>query len=131
MNMMLTFDLKHNFLFVNAMLLFEETHVSLIYLDGNVRRTSCMVVKSGMVDVSKYLKKKQLCKYFYPSDVREWYDPGTVVSRARSKLDAAASKLPFKDPEHFAMWCKTGTYQLHSEEQDPGFREDEGQNEAA
>ena len=114
------------------MLLFEGNRVGLIYLDGNVWRTSSMVVKSDTVNVSRYLKREQLCKYFYDCDVREWYDPETVVSRARSKLDATASKLPFKDPEHFAMWCKTGTYQLHSMARDPGFREDgENQDEAA
>ena len=113
-------------------MLFEGTQVTLIYLVGNVWSTSSMVVKLDAVDVSKYLRREQLCKYFYDCDVREWYDPETVVYRARSKLDATASQLPFKDPEHFAMWCKTGTYQLHSMARDPGFRlDDENQDEAA
>jgi len=113
-------------------MLFAGTEVSLIYLVGNVWSTSSMVVKLDTVDVSKYMRKEQLCKYFYECDVKEWYDPDTVVSRANSKLDDTASKLPFKNPEHFAMWCKTGTYQLHSVEQDPGYREDgENQDESA
>jgi len=113
------------------MLLLEGTHVSLMYLVGNAWFTSSMVVKIDTVDVSKYLKNEQLCKYFYDCDVRKWYDPETVVSRARSFLRVTASKLPFKDPEHFAMWCKTGTYQLHSMAY-PGSHEDrKNQDESA
>jgi len=113
-------------------MLCERTHVSLVYLVGNAWLASRKVVTLHTVDVSKYLRKEQLCKYFYECDVKEWYDPDTVVSRAKSKLGATASKLPFKDPEHFAMWCKTGTYQLHSMAQDPGSREDgENQDESA
>ena len=110
----------------------EGTHVSIMYLVSNAWLTSRNVVTLRAVDVSKHLGKKQLCKYFYDCDAREWYDPDAVVSRAKSKLGAEAGKLPFKDPEHFAMWCKTGTYQLHSMEQDPGSREDaENQDESA
>ena len=70
-----------------------------------------MVVKLDTVDMSKYLLTEELCKYFY--DEREWYDPDTVITRAKSKIDATADKLPFKNPQHFAMWSKTETYQLH------------------
>ena len=91
------------------MLLFEGRQVNIIYLVGNVPDNS--IVKIDTVDVSKYLRAEQLCKFFY--DVREWYDPETVTARATSLLGSTADKLPFKDPQHFAMWCKTGTYQLH------------------
>jgi len=97
--------------YVNAMLLFEGRQVSIIYLVGNVADISRMVVKSDSVDVSKYVRAEQLCKYFY--DVREWYDPETVIARATSVLGSTSDKQPFKDPQHFAMWCKTGTCQLH------------------
>ena len=89
----------------------EGSKVDIIYLVGNVSDVSKMVVKSDMVDMSKYVKGGKLCKYFY--DVREWYDPDTGIARAKSKIDATADKLPFKHPQHFAMWSKTGTYQLH------------------
>ena len=83
----------------------------MIFLVGNVADISMMVVQSISVDVSKYLKAENLCKYFY--DVRDWYDPDTVIARATSLVGSTADKLPFKDPQHFAIWCKTGTYQLH------------------
>ena len=92
-------------------MLFEGRQVSVIYLVGNVSDMSRMVVKSHTVDMSKYLRAEQLCKYFY--DVREWYDPDTVISRATGLIGSTADKLPFKEPQHFVMWCKTGTYQLH------------------
>ena len=85
--------------------------MSVICLAGNVADLSRMVVKSDTVDASKYLRAKKLCKYFY--DVREWYDSEIVVSRAEGLLGASADKLVFKDAQHFAMWCKTGSYQLH------------------
>jgi len=91
--------------------LFVGSKLGIIYLVGNVPDVSRMVVKLDTVDVSRYLRSEKLCKYFY--DVREWYDPDTVVSRATSLLGSAADKLPFKNPQHFAMWSKTGSYQLH------------------
>ena len=92
-------------------MLFKGRHVLLTFLDGNLADISRMAVKTDSVDVTKYLRSQQLCKYFY--DVREWYDPETVISRATSLVGSTADKLPFKDPQHFAIWCKTGTYQLH------------------
>ena len=89
----------------------EGSQVSLIYLLGNVSDISRMVIESATIDVSKYLRAEQLCKYFY--DVREWYDSDAVVQRAQSLVGSTADRLPFKDPQHFAMWSKTGTYQLH------------------
>jgi len=87
---------------------YEGNEVSVIYLidDG-----SSVEVKSATVDVWTYLAMQQICKYFY--DVREWQDPDSVISRATSRVGSTADKLPFKDPQHFAMWCKTGSYQLH------------------
>jgi len=93
------------------MLLFEGHIVGLTYIDGNAADITKMTVKSDSGDVTAYVRAKQLCKYFY--DVREWYDPDAVISRAASHVGSTADKLPFKDPQHFAMWCKTGTYQLH------------------
>ena len=89
----------------------KGSKVDIVYLVGNVSDVSSMVVKSDTVDVSKYLKEEKLCKYFY--DVREWYDPDTVIARATTLLGSTADKLPFKNPQHFATWSKTGTYQLH------------------
>ena len=51
------------------------------------------------------------CRYFY--DVREWYDPDTVIARAREKLGSSMDGLPYKDTQHFATWCRTNTLQLH------------------
>ena len=51
------------------------------------------------------------CRYFY--DVREWYDPDTVIARAAEMLGSGVDRLPYKDPQHFASWCRTGTLQLH------------------
>ena len=86
----------------------KGTQVSVIYLvdDGSI-----VSVKSDTVDVWTYLTMQQICKYFY--DVREWAEPDSVVSRARSVVGSTADKLPFKDQQHFAMWCKTGSFQLH------------------
>jgi len=93
------------------MLLFEGRQIGIIYLVGNVQPASKMVVQSETIDVSKYLRGEKLCKYFY--DVKEWYDPDTVIARATNLIGSVADLLPYKDPQHFAMWCKTGTYQLH------------------
>lgn len=87
----------------------KGSQVSVIYLvqeDGGG-----LVVKSDTVDVWTYLAMQQICKYFY--DVREWQDPDSVISRATSLIGSTGEKLPFKDPQHFVMWCKTGSYQLH------------------
>jgi len=91
--------------------LFEGSKVSLIFLVGNMSDASRMTVMSDTIDVSRYLRAEQLCKYFY--DVREWYDPDGVVARAGSLLGWTADRLPFKNPQHFATWSKTGSYQLH------------------
>jgi len=93
------------------MLLFTGNQVSIIYLVGNVDDVTKMIVQQNTVDVSKYVRDEKLCKYFY--DVREWYDPDTVIERAMEVVGLTADKLPYKDPEHFATWCKTGSYQLH------------------
>ena len=85
--------------------------MSIIYLVGNVDDVTKMIVQQNTVDVSKYVRDEKLCKYFY--DVREWYDPDTVIERAMEVVGSTADKLPYKDPEHFATWCKTGSYQLH------------------
>ena len=89
----------------------EGSKVDIVYLVGNVSEVSRMVVKSDTVDMSKYLKEEKLCKFFY--DVREWHNPDTIIKRATSLLGLTADKLPFKRPQHFVMWSKTGTYQLH------------------
>ena len=106
------------------MLLFEGTHADLIYLRGNVD-TCRMKVEISTVDVTKYVRKEQLCQYFYEVDVNDKYDPEAVVARARSLVGIKASKLPFKDPHHFVIWCKTGSYQLHSDED--GENQDEAE----
>jgi len=93
------------------MLLSEGPQVSIIYLLGNIRDISRQVVMLDTVDVSNYVRAEQLCKYFY--DVNEWHDPETVIARVKDLIGSTAAMLPFKNPEHFAMWCKTGTYQLH------------------
>jgi len=93
------------------MLLFEGRQVGLTYLDGHAPDIASMTVKTAAGDVTAYVTAQQLCKYFY--DVREWYDPDAVISRASGLVGSTADKLPFKDPQHFAMWCKTGTFQLH------------------
>lgn len=93
------------------MLLFKGRYVVVTFLDGNLPDISRMIVKTDNIDVTKYLRAEQLCKYFY--DVREWYDPDRVISRATSLVGLTADKLSFKDPQHFAIWCKTGSYQLH------------------
>ena len=82
--------------------------MSVIYL---VADDCGMTVKSEVVDAWTYVKMQQMCKYFY--DVREWYEADGVVSRAESMVDAPADRLPFKDAHHFAIWCKTGSHQLH------------------
>jgi len=87
------------------------SQASIVYLVGNVADMSRMTVKSDTIDASRYLRTEQLCKYFY--DVREWYDSDSVVTRASSMLGLTADKLPFKNPQHFATWSKTGSYQLH------------------
>ena len=51
-------------------------------------------------------------KYFY--DVSEWNDVEAVKERALESVGRAVCETPFKDPLHFAMWCKTGRYQLHN-----------------
>jgi len=86
----------------------EGHEAGVIYL---IQDGSNMVVKSDTVDMWTYLMMNQICKYFY--DVREWEDQDGVISRANSLIGSTADKLPFKDPQHFAMWCKTGSYQLH------------------
>jgi len=96
---------------VVALLLFVGRRVSIIYLLGNVADVTRRVVRQDTIDASKYVRAEKLCKYFY--DVREWYDPDAVVARATDVVGSAADKLPYKDPEHFATWCKTGSYQLH------------------
>jgi len=90
--------------------LYIEKKVSAIYLVGNVSEMATMVVRSDEVDVTKYLKKQQICKYFY--DVTETYDPEDVIRRATESLGSTLERLPFKNPHHFAMWCKTGSYHL-------------------
>jgi len=94
-------------------MLFEQgAKVSIIRLPGNTLNDSKSVVMKDTLDMSQYVRKEQLCKYFY--DVREWSDdPDTIIDRAKKHLGSTADKLPFKNPQHFAMWCKTGTYQLH------------------
>ena len=85
----------------------EGRRVSLIYRLGNVSDSSRKVIKLDAIDMSG----KQLCKYFY--DVREGGNPDDVIGRAQSRIGLTANRLPFKNPQHFAMWCKTGSYQLH------------------
>ena len=70
-----------------------------------------MSIKLEVMDASAYLSMKQICKYFY--DVSEWYDSAQVISRAESMVETPADRLTFKDAHHFAIWCKTGSYQLH------------------
>jgi len=96
---------------VNALLLYSGRRVSIIYLLGNVADVTRRVVQHDSLYVSRYMRAQKLCKYFY--DVREWYDPDAVVARATDVVGSAADKLPYKDPQHFATWCKTGSYQLH------------------
>jgi len=69
------------------------------------------VVKAASVHVGTFLAMQQLCRYFY--DVSEWNDADAVVSRATRHVGCTGDKLPFKDPHHFAVWCKTDSYQLH------------------
>ena len=92
-------------------LLCAGRYVTIIYLVGNVSDVSRMIVQLDTVDASKYVRTEKLCKYFY--DVREWYDPDTVIARATNVVGSSADRLPYKDPQHFATWCKTGSYQLH------------------
>jgi len=90
---------------------FEDGEIS-ICLMGNVKDISEMVIMSDKItDVSAYMEANQLCKYFY--DVREGGDPDDIVHRAESLVGSTADTLPFKNQQHFAMYCKTGTYQLH------------------
>jgi len=89
----------------------EGNMINVVYLLGNVSEVESKVKKSDKIDVSKYLGAEQLCKYFY--DVREGFDPADVIQRAEIHVGSTANTLPFKNPQHFAMWCKTGSYHLH------------------
>jgi len=86
--------------------MFEGHLINVIYLLGNVSDVSKMVVKSDAIGAPRYL-----CKYFY--DVREGESPDDIIERAQSRMGLTAGRLPFKNPQHFAMWCKTGSYHLH------------------
>jgi hypothetical protein len=85
--------------------------LDVVLLLGNVSNVDNLRIMPETVDVAEYIRKDQLRKYFY--DVNEWKDASLVTARAAEQVGTLVSERPFKDPQHFAIWCKSGIFQKH------------------
>jgi hypothetical protein len=92
--------------------------LDVVLLPGNVSNVGNLSIVQDTVDVAEYIRKEQLYKYFY--DVSDWKDEQRVTARATEQVGVRVSERPFRDPQHFAVWCKTGIYQLHEKTSDSG-----------
>jgi len=89
----------------------QDTKLTIVKLPLDFEKDKNVRIMQEIVDVAIYIRKEQLYKYFY--EVSKGNSATVVTARAIEKVGIVVQHTPFKDPLHFATWCKTGLYQLH------------------